>query len=323
MRSSWFPLAGAALFAGALHCLSGCNAAESLVSSSKVAASNAVASTAHQRTLMFEERALEVGEKAEDWRASAGVHVGRFASKKRHGVSFEAVSGGRVRARTAALPGTFGRATKAKVRLSVRDASAQRPVTVRFEFFDAAGAVRWSEPVTFTDARWKIVTLRFPRAHDPARALLSPMRDVSSWGMSFETGSEVQVQDFELWRLGAPELPTLAQDFLGFIAAEPASLRASRTITGSWMRGETEVGVAGMFDGVVSLHRQMARRFPGAPDPDAETPITVSVMGGMQTMWSLAESAMGNTESADEPGAQAPSPLLQRPPLPLPWLSAM
>jgi hypothetical protein len=247
------------------------------------------------------------------------VEVGRFVSKKHRGVSFRAESGGRVRARTTALPDAFGRATKAKIRLSVRDASAAHPVLVRFEFFDAAGAVRWSQPVTFTDARWKTVTLRFPGANEPAMALLSPMQDVSSWGMSFAGDSDVRVQEFELWRHGAPELPQLARDALGLFVSEPPSMKASRSVSEAWLRGESPVRLDAAFDGIVSMHRMMAARFP-VPDPDAETPMTVSVIGGMQTAWSLAQEALGRASKVPKRKRDTPYPVPEPVPLPSPWI---
>ena len=318
MRSSWFPGLGAALFVGALVHLTGCNAAESLVSSSHGAVSNAATEMASKRTLLFQESALEVGERARNWRASSGVHVGRFVTKKRSGVAFRAHAGSRVRARTGALPGTFGRATKAKVRLSVRDASQEHPVTVRFDFLDAAGSARWSQTVTFEDARWKTVTLRLPTHTSPAAALFPPMRDVSSWGMTFASDTDVRVQDFELWRNGTPEAPSLGLAVLDVAIGEPPAMKASRGVTSSWLRGESPVRLDTAFDGLVSLHRQMADRFPGVPDLEEQSPLTASVHGGIQTLWKLAEVAMGEPPKMSKPRSRYPQP--NRPALPVPWV---
>lgn len=314
MRSSWFPGFGAALFAGALVHLAGCNAAESLASSSREVASKAASEAITQRTLLFQESALEIGEQAKNWRASTGVDVGRFASKAHRGVSFQAEAGSRVRARTGALPGTFGRATKAKVRLSARDASASHPVTVRFEFFNAAGAVEWSRPVTFSDSRWKNVSIRLPGQESLAVALLSPMRGVSSWGMTFESESEVQVQKFELWRQGAPKAPPLGLAILDLAVGEPASMRASRTMSSAWLRDEPIARPERAFDGLVSLHRQMANTFPGVPDLEERVPLTSSIYSGAQTLWQLAESAVG-----EPPRAHKPTPGLPAPKPPVSW----
>lgn len=302
---------------GALVHLAGCNAAESLVSSSRGAASNAASQMAAPRTPLFQESALEVGERARNWRASSGVHVGRFVTKKRSGVAFRAAAGNRVRARTGALPGTFGRATKAKVRLSVRNASAENPVTVRFDFLDAAGFARWSQSVTFTDSRWKNVSLRFP-AHAGATALFSPMRDVSSWGMTFADDAKVRVQDFQLWRHGTPEAPALGLAVLDVAIGEPPAMTASRGLTSSWMRGESPLRLDTAFDGLVSLHRQMADRFPGVPDLEEQSPLTASVHGGIQTLWQLAEVAAGEPQKMSKPRSRFPEP--QRPALPVPWV---
>ncbi len=260
-----------------------------------------------QRTLLFQESALEVGERAKNWRASPDVDVERFVSKTRRGVSFQTKSGSRVRARTGALPGTFGRATKAKVRLSARNASPSHPVTVRFEFFNAAGAVQWSRSVTFVDSRWKNVSLRLPGQESLAMALLSPMQDVSSWGMTFESESEIQLQKFELWRHGAPKAPALGLAILDLAIGEPASMQASRNLSTAWIRGEPGVRFDAAFDGLVSLHRQMANTFPGVPDLEKRVPLTSSVLGGAQTLWQLAESAVGEPPRARKPNP-APKP---------------
>lgn len=308
MRSSWFPGFGAALFAGALVHLAGCNAAESLASSSREVASNAASEAISRRTLLFTESALEIGERGKNWRASAGVDVGRFVTKSRRGVSFQAEAGSRVRARTGALPGTFGRATKAKVRLSARDASPSHPVTVRFEFFSASGASQWSRSVTFVDNRWKNVSLRLPGQESLSMALLSPMQDVSSWGMTFESESEVRIQKFELWRQGAPKAPPLGLAILDLAVGEPASMQASRTVSEAWLRGEPVVRLDTAFDGLVSLHRQMANTFPGVPDLEERVPLTSSIYGGLQTLWQLAEAAVGEPPRAQKPNP-APKPL--------------
>lgn len=311
MRSSRFPVFGAALFAGALVHLAGCNAAESLASSSREVASNAASQAVSQRTLVFQEAALDVGERGQNWRASSGVDVGRFVSKNRRGVSFQAEAGSRVRARTHALPGTFGRATKAKVRLSARDASASHPVTVRFDFSNAAGAVEWSQSVTFVDNRWKNVSLRLPGQENLAVALISPMQDVSSWGMTFESASEVRVQKFELWHQGTPKAPPLGLAILDLAVGEPAAMQASRTLSSAWLRDEPIMRLDTAFDGLVSLHRQMANTFPGVPDLEERVPLTSSVYSGAQTLWQLAESAIGEPPRAQKPGPRLPTP---RPP---------
>ncbi len=316
MRSSWFPPLGAALFVGALVHLAGCNAAESLVSSSQGSASNAAAAMTSPH-MVFQESALEVGERARNWRASSGVHVGRFVTKKRNGVSFQAQAGSRVRARTGALPGVFGRATKAKVRLSVRNASASNPVTVRFDLVDAAGTARWSQAVTFTDPRWKTVTLRMPGHRNVAAAVLSPLRDVSSWGITFQGEADVRLEDFELWRQGAPEAPPLGLAVLGLVTGEPAAMQASRSLTSSWIRGDSPLRLDSAFHGLVSLHRQMAR-FPGVPDLEQESPITASVHGGVQTMWRLVETAMDEPPKVSKPRSRFPQP--ERTVLPFPWV---
>lgn len=319
MRSSSFPGLGAALFVGALVHLAGCNAAESLVSSPRGAVSNAANEMASKRTLLFQESALEVGERARNWRASSGVHVGRFVTKKRSGVTFHARAGSRVRARTGALPGTFGRATKAKVRLSVRDATAEHPVTVRFDFLDAAGSARWSQSVTFEDSRWKAVTLRFPTPAHPAMALFSPIRDVSSWGMTFASDADVRVQDFELWRHGTPEAPSLGLAVLDVAIGEPPAMVASRGLTSSWLRGESPARLDTAFDGLVSLHRQMADRFPGVPDLEEQSPLTASVHGGIQSLWKFAEVALGEPPKTSKPRSRFPRrgrPAQQ----PMPWV---
>lgn len=308
MRSSWFPGFGAALFAGALVHLAGCNAAESLASSSREVASNAASEAVSRRTLLFQESALEIGDLGKNWRASSGVDVGRFVSKGRRGVSFQAEVGSRVRARTGARPGTFGRATKARVRLSARDASPLHPVTVRFEFFSAAGAVQWSRSVTFVDNRWKNVSLRLPGQENLAVALLSPMQDVSSWGMTFESESEVQVQKFELWRRGTPKAPALGLAILDLAVGEPASMQASRNLSTAWLRDEPVVRLDTAFDGLVSLHRQMANTFPGMPDLEERVPLTSSIYGGVQTLWQLAESAVGEPPRTQKSNP-APKPL--------------
>ena len=318
MRSSWVPGLGAALFVGALVHLSGCTASESLVTSSKGAVSNAAAEMASSRTLLFQESALEVGERARNWRASSGVRIGRFVSERRSGIAFQADAGSRVRARTGALPGTFGRATKAKVRLSVRDASPEHPVTVRFDFLDAAGATRWSQPVTFTDARRKTVTLRFP-SHDSAiEEILSPLRNVSAWGMTFGTDAEVRLENFELWRQGSPDAPALGMTVLDMTIGEPAAMRASRGLASSWLRGENPVRLDTAFDGLVSLHRQMAERFPGVPDLEEEAPLTVSVRGGVQTVWRLVATVLDEPPKVSKPRSRYPQPSAPR--VPVPWL---
>ncbi|MBV1857467.1 MAG: hypothetical protein KUG77_03580 [Nannocystaceae bacterium] len=310
MRSSWFPGFGAALFAGALVYLAGCNAAESLASSSRETASNAASEVMLQRTLLFQESALEIGERAKNWRASSGVDVGRFSDKARRGVSFQAQSGSRVRARTGALPGTFGRATKAKVRLRAPDASPSHPVTVRFEFFNAGGAVEWSRPVTFVDSRWKNVSLRLPGQESLALALLSPMRNVSSWGMTFESAAEVRLEKFELWRRGAPKAPALGLAIVDLAIGEPPSMQASRTLSSAWFRDEPVVRLDTAFDGLISLHRQMASTFPGLPDLEERAPLTSSTYAGVQTLWQLAESAIGEPQRARKPRSRVPAPKL-------------
>ena len=234
--------------------------------------------------------------------------MGRFVSKGRRGVSFQAEVGSRVRARTGARPGTFGRATKARVRLSARDASPLHPVTVRFEFFSAAGAVQWSRSVTFVDNRWKNVSLRLPGQENLAVALLSPMQDVSSWGMTFESESEVQVQKFELWRRGTPKAPALGLAILDLAVGEPASMQASRNLSTAWLRDEPVVRLDTAFDGLVSLHRQMANTFPGMPDLEERVPLTSSIYGGVQTLWQLAESAVGEPPRTQKSNP-APKPL--------------
>lgn len=319
MRSSWCPGLGAALFVGALVHLAGCNAAESLLPSSRGVVSKDASIAAPTRSLIFRESALDVGERARNWRATAGVDVGTFASKKRHGVTFVASAGSRVRARTGALPGTFGRATKAKVRLSVRNASESHPVTVRFDFVDAAGTTRWSQPVTFTDSRWKTVTMRLSKDKGFV-SMLSPLRDVSSWGMTFSDGAEVQVQRFELWRHGAPEVSPLNRALIGLVVGEPAAMQASREATSAWLRGESVVRLDNAFDGLVSLHRQMSSTFPGAPDLEKRAPITASVWGGAQTLWQLAESAMGR---APQTAHRSRFPEPQRPAVSLPWVAGV
>ncbi len=234
--------------------------------------------------------------------------MGRFVSKNRRGVSFDAQPGSRVRARTGALPGTFGRATKAKVRLSARDASSSHPVTVRFEFFNAAGIVQWSRSVTFVDSHWKTVSLRLPGQGNLASALLSPMQDVSSWGMAFENTSEVQVQRFELWRQGAPKAPPAGLAILDLAIGEPASMKAGRTLGGAWLGDEPVVRLDTAFDGLVSLHRQMASTFPGVPDLGKRLPLTASVYRGVQSVWQVAASAMGETATEHKPHSRLPAP---------------
>ena len=317
MRSSWFPRLGAALFAAALVHLGGCTAAESLVSSSRSAASNAAAAAAAKQTLLFEEEAVNVGERARSWRASQGVDVGRFASKSRQGVSFKASAGARVRARSAALPGMFGSATKATVRLSARNASRDAPVTVRFDFDDAAGVTRYSQPVTFHDARWKDVTIRLPARSSVATALVSPMRDVASWGLSFEDDAEVRVQRFELWRRGAPEAPAVGLGIMELVVGEPASMKAARGIASSWLRDEPVATLDGAFDGLLSLHRQISGHFPGVPDIEEEAPLTTSLSGGAHMLWGLAASAVGEPHKARKP--RSPFSIPKRSKMPLPW----
>ncbi len=261
---------------------------------------------------------MEVGERARNWRASAGVTVGSFVSNRRSGVAFQAEAGSRVRARTGALPGTFGRATKAKVRLSVRDASPDNPVTVRFDFLDSAGTTRWSQPVTFTDGRWKTVTLRFPSHGSAMAEIVSPLRDVSAWGMTFSVDAEVRLENFELWRHGSPKAPALGMAVLDTVLGEPAAMRASRGLASSWLRGENPIRLDTTFDGLVSLHRQMADRFPVVPDLEEEAPLTLSVRGGVQTVWRLVESACGEPPKVSKPRSRYPQPYA--PGLPVPWL---
>ena len=305
---------------GALVHLSGCNATESLVTSSKSAVSNAVAEMAPPRTLLFQESALEVGERARNWRASSGVTVDSFVFERRSGVAFQATAGSRVRARTGALPGTFGQATKAKVRLSVRDASPENPVTVRFDFLDSAGTTRWSQPVTFIDGRWKTVTLRFPARDSAMAELLSPLRDVSAWGMTFSSTAEVRLQNFELWRQGSPKAPPIGLAVLDMALGEPGAMRASRGLASQWLRGENPIRLDNAFDGLVSLHRQAAERIPGVPDLEEEAPLTVSVRGGVQTVWRLAESAFGEPPKGSKQRSHDPQP--SAPGLPVPWLGS-
>jgi len=267
--------------------------------------------------MLFAESALDVGERARSWHASSGVDVGRFVGKKRRGVTFRTTAGGRVRARSNALPGVFGRATKAKVRLRVRDASAEHPVTIRFDFLDTSGTPRWSQPVTFSDGRWKAVSLRLPGRDGVGQALLSPMRNVSSWGMSIEGRADVQVQRFELWRQGAPSAPPLGLAVLDYFTSEPAATQASRTVASSWLRGESP-RIDTAFDGLLSLHRQMSSSFPGVPDIEEEAPITTSVHGGVQTLWHLAKSALDEPSGPTRSRKDTRKP--GRPVLPLPWL---
>lgn len=222
-------------------------------------------------------------------------------------MSFRAEAGSRVRARTAALPGTFGRATKAKVRLSARDASPSHPVTVRFDFSNAVGAVAWSRSVTFVDSHWKTVSFRFPGQESLAAALTSPMQDVSSWGMTFESASEIQIQKFELWRQGTPKAPPLGLAILHLVAGEPASMQASRTLSTAWLRDEPVLRLDTAFDGLVSLHRQMANTFPGVPDLEQRVPLTSSVYSSAQSLWQLAQSAIGGPPRAHKPVSRLPT----------------
>ncbi|MEM6296762.1 MAG: hypothetical protein AAGA54_36185 [Myxococcota bacterium] len=286
------------------------------MSSSKDSVTSAVSSVASKRTLVFEARASDIGVKPEHWKLSSGVMVAPFESNGRRGVTFASPAGGRARARTSALPQVFGSATEAKVRLAAVDATDAHPVTVRINFYDGAGGNRWSRAVTLTDSAWKTVTLQLPSG-GPGAHVLSPFGHVASWGLSFDTEATVRVERFALWQTGTSPVPEVGLQLLDYVAGEPAAVRVSRSLATSWLRDEPVLEARTVFDGMLSMHRQVAE-FPGVPSIEEDVPLMKdSVQSGMHSLWNLAAQAVGAPPRKAEPksdfGMRGTSPSIAGP----------
>ena len=265
---------------------------------------------------MFEARASEIGVQPRDWKLSSNVLVTRFESQGRHGVTFQSAAGGRARARASALPQVFGSATQAKVRLAAIDASDAHPVTVRIDFYDGAGGNRWSRAVTLTDPAWKTVTLQLP-TDGPGAHVLSPFGHVTSWGLSFDTEATVRVERFQLWQTGTSPVPKVGLQILDYVAGEPAAVRVSRSIATTWLHDEPLLEARTVFDGMLSMHRQVAE-FPGVPSIEEDVPLTKdSVQSGMHSLWNLAARVVGAPPTKAEPktgfGMRGTSPSIAGP----------
>ncbi len=240
---------------------------------------------APKRSLVFAESSVATTAAPKRWVGTAGVEIEGFETPKRAGVAFNAPAGGRVRAKPSGLP-NFSRATEAKVRIAVDNATHEHPVEVGFAFYDDSHLNRWEKAVTFEDAGWKTVTLRLPMLS--GRGIAPRWDDVSAWGMSFRQRARVKVQSFELWSGGTPTSPEVGFGLLGMAVGEPPSLRAARKVGLALLGDEPAMELESVFDGFVMMHAQVQERFPMLPDPRHEVPVLVlSSQTAFRSFWNV------------------------------------